>query len=393
MKRKLTLFSMATFISLKSFAQDPITLTSDNFPILNSYNTISGVNINNLPFGEGPLTWDFGTTVMPFESFLAYPVATDPFFTGSCDTYRGATRTALSAVYDVDMYWTKNNEFFGENAWHIHPTESSLLPFTGVATDKVVIPEYRQIFDVSREILRFPVTMGSTNSSDSRRITNFILTLGAYGINDTPGQLVTHVIRHDTIVTYGKMSVYTPNGPSAFYDVLAMKSWQYEIDSFYLGGAPAPPALLSAFGLSQGQNDVGDRYNRIYFYRAHNSAPFMLINFFDSPFEYYQNIFIHGDNLSMASTEELENNYNVFIYPNPTSDNKTNFEFYGKSVSTVNYTVHDLTGKLVNEVSNLSVSNNKLTVEFGSDVENGTYIVKITDTNGQVIANEKISVK
>jgi hypothetical protein len=393
MKNKITLLSMLTCTIMSIKAQGPITLTAENFPPLTTYKTLDGMNIETFPFGNVPETWDFGNVSMPFLETLAYPTATDPFFSTS-DSYRSASRTALGAILDVEYYWTKNAEFFGENGWKIYQNTTSLVDYTGNANDFVSYPLQKQLFDVSREILRFPVTYGYTNSSDSRRVTNFNLTINAYGINNTPGQLVTHLHRHDTIVGYGKMRVYTPQGPSVYYDVLAMKSWQYELDSFYLGGSPAPPALLTAFGLTQNANDVSDKINRLYFYRENNSAPFMLVNFESNPFDFYTGIFVHGDNLSLASAEELsKESYQVFIYPNPSNGKNITLEFFGKQVNEVNYIITDITGKLVKEVKNHLLQNNKLNLDFGSSIEAGSYFVNITNKEGNVIASEKIQLQ
>jgi hypothetical protein len=391
--KKITLFSMfaSTIFSFKSEAQ--ITLTSENFPPLSTYTTLDGMNIQNFPFGAMPETWDFGNVFMPFLETLQYPNATDPFFTPLCQSYRTASRTALGATIPVQYYWTKNTEYFGEKGWKLSQSSANLSAYTGNASDNVVFPEQRQLFDVSREILRFPATYGQINHTDSRRVMNFNLSIAAYGLNNTPGQLVTHLHRADTIVGYGQMRVYTPQGPSIYYEVLAMKSWQYELDSFYLAGQPAPQALMDAFGLSQNQNDDSDKANRLYFYRENNSAPFLLMNFGSNPFQFYTGIFIHGDNLQVASNEELEKeSYQVFIYPNPSNGNSVTIQYFGINLNNVNYTIRDINGRVVQSVKNQLIHGNKIEIQMNDEISDGYYFVEVVDSENKLIGNEKIHV-
>ncbi|MCE3297355.1 MAG: hypothetical protein K0R65_3069 [Crocinitomicaceae bacterium] len=393
--RQKILLAASFFLSLRLSAQEAITLTSDNFPPLTTYDVIDGMGITNFPFGyPTPETWDFGTEPLVYGTTLYYPDANDPFFSASADSYSTSSRTLFGAVYGVQNYVATTADYFGEVGHKIQGATSSLTAYSGGINDVVVIPVQNQLFDEPRIILDFPATMGSMHHSDSRRITNFNVTVEAYGLDNTPGQMITHVIRHDTIVSYGQMRVYIPSvGASEYYDVLAMKSWQYELDSFYLGGSPAPPALLSAFGLSQQTvPDDADVNNRLYFYRENNAAPLLLMTFGSSPFEAYTGIFIHGDNLAVAGSEELAKDaYQVFVYPNPGNGKNTTIEFLGKDVPVVSYTITDISGKTVHEQKNVSVANNKLSLQ--ADLQPGNYFVQVKDKQENVIAVEKIQVQ
>jgi hypothetical protein len=140
-----------------------------------------------------------------------------------------------------------------------------LTGFTGKATDHLDIPAQHYILDEPKKIIEFPMQEGSSWSSESRRTVDFNLTVGAYGLNNVPAQHVWTVYREDKIVGHGKIRIYHPDGPSEYYDVLKTEVTEYAIDSFYLGGKPAPAALLKAFGAAQGQKITID--NRVNFYR------------------------------------------------------------------------------------------------------------------------------
>lgn len=389
MKQKITI--AAALLALHFSAKGQLTLSSANFPSISTYNTLDGGNISDFPFGASPNTWDFGSDIMPPKGTLYYLPVTNPFFTASSDAYNTGSRTALNAMLDVENYLVTNSTYFAENGWKIYESGASLAALTGNANDSSYFPEQNHLFEGAREILRFPVTEGYTNHSDSRRVIDFTLTINAYGLDHAPGQLVTHLHRFDTVAAYGQMRVYTPSGPSVYYDVLALKSWQYELDSFYLNGAPAPGSLLGAFGLSQNQNDASDIANRMYFYRANEAAPLLLLYFGSDPFEFYETITVHADNLATASTEEAsQDSYQVFLYPNPGTGGNITLEFIGKKVNSVSYKILDLTGKMIYGKTTHSLSGNKISMP--EELPNGSYFVEVYDGENNLIANERFIV-
>jgi hypothetical protein len=140
-----------------------------------------------------------------------------------------------------------------------------LTRFTGKATDHLDIPEQQYILDDPKKLIEFPMEEGSRWNSQSRRTTNFTLTVAAYGLKNVAAQHVWTVYREEKIVGHGKIRVYHEDGPSDYYEVLKSEITEYAIDSFYLGGKPAPAALLKAFGARQGQKISID--NKVNFYR------------------------------------------------------------------------------------------------------------------------------
>ncbi|MBK9689627.1 MAG: hypothetical protein IPO65_18475 [Saprospiraceae bacterium] len=167
-------------------------------------------------------------------------------------------------------------------------------------------------------ILDFPVTKGYSHKSVSRRVAKFKINIPAFGLNYAPVQHVANVIREDTLTAWGKMKVYTPNGPSPSYDVLVLLSLQHQIDSFYLNGLPAPANLLTAFGQQQGQRT--NVRNRLYYYRSNRTAPLLLVNL-NEQVTAFTGLFFDADSLSLPShTGELDAKFITTLFPNPTAD-------------------------------------------------------------------------
>ncbi|MCX6320039.1 MAG: hypothetical protein NTW29_22360 [Bacteroidetes bacterium] len=171
-----------------------------------------------------------------------------------------------------------------EEAGIMVPAQSyPLTPFTGKATDHLDIPEQQYILDEPKTLIEFPMEEGSAWQSESRRVVDFTLTVGAYGLSAVPAQHVWTVYREEKITGYGKIRVYHPDGPSEYYEVLKSEITEYAIDSFYLNGQAAPDALLKAFGARQGQKITID--NRVNFYRKGSFTYLLSLYFGNIPFQ------------------------------------------------------------------------------------------------------------
>lgn len=99
--------------------------------------------------------------------------------------------------------------------------------------------------------------------------TVFTLTLGAYGYNNAPCLQKQYMITNDLVSGNGTIKVPSTNTPNDAFEAVQLKRHIMLVDSFFVQGQPADPALLAAFGLMQGQTFHSYDY---YFYRenTHN---------------------------------------------------------------------------------------------------------------------------
>jgi len=388
MKKLFTLFAAALFMQYSN-AQTPLTLTQSNFGKIGTYNVSTTTKLSTVTFAGTNYTLNYDTAVLTPNGTLSYPTATDAYFSSSCDAYSSGMLNAKNFGYSVDYYYSTNASSYSENGLHVLAQGYSEASVTGGANDSIIFAEQKMLFTQPRTILKFPATMGYKNSSVCRRAINFTITVAAAGLNHAPAQHVSTVYRQDTITGWGQMRIYTTTGKSIYYPVLSMLSKQYNIDSFYLNGSPAPTSLLNAFGEKQGEHTNDN--NRIYYFRANRAQPLLLVNL-DSAMTSFTNLTFDGDNITKATgVNELEaGSWSTILFPNP-SKGSFNIRFIGKHPETINYTICDFSGRLIQSGSQLKLNNNELALEMRSALPNGNYFLKITDQNNSVIATETLS--
>jgi hypothetical protein len=260
----------ALLVTISAFSQESFVINHDDMPPLKGdvtvrvYQNSRGLrstakgNFGNKDFsllGEGE------------QVSMNYYTEDDPLFTGANLTV--ARKTEKKFVPGFVYYYASVLAFPGDGIYEAGikvPAQTyPLTKFTGKATDHLDIPEQQYILDEPKKLIEFPMEEGSSWSSQSRRTTHFTLTIAAYGLKNVPAQHVWTVYREEKIVGHGKIRVYHEDGPSDYYEVLKSEITEYAIDSFYLGGKPAPAALLKAFGATQGQKISID--NKVNFYR------------------------------------------------------------------------------------------------------------------------------
>ncbi len=260
----------ALLVTLTIFSQEALVIHHDDMPppkgdiTVRMYQNSRGMRSTAKgDFGNK----DFSLLGEGEEVGMNYYTEDDPFFTEANLTV--ARKTEKKFVPGFVYLYSSVMAFPGDGIYEAGikvPQQSyPLTSFTGNAADHLDIAEQHYILDEPKKIIEFPMQEGSNWSSESRRSTDFTLTVAAYGLQDVPAQHVWTVYREERIVGHGKIRLYNPDGPSRYYEVLKSEITEYAIDSFYLGGQPAPAALLKAFGAVQGQKITID--NRVNFYR------------------------------------------------------------------------------------------------------------------------------
>ncbi|MEN9523417.1 MAG: hypothetical protein RL065_1794 [Bacteroidota bacterium] len=394
MKKIFTLlFALVYLTVINLSAQTPLTLTQSNFGKIGTYNQNYTNGLSTITYGGTSYVLNYDTAALVSNGALAYPVATDAFFTPYCDAYYAGTTTAKNFYYYTDFYFSTNANEYGENAIHIPAQGYSETAVTGGANDSIIFPDQKYILNQARTVVKFPATIGYYNKSVSKREAQFNVTVAAYMLNHTPAWHVNYIHREDSILGWGKMRIYTATGPSIYYDVLSMFSIQYQIDSFFLGSrySVAPAALTNAFGVTQGEH-VNDR-NRIYYFRANRAQPLLLATL-DSALTTFTGLYFDADNITTATgIDDVANaKYSTLLFPNPANQNQISLQFIGKNVSSVNYTITNISGKVI-ATNSASINNNVLQVNFDNSVVNGMYFINVTDDKNNSIAAEQFSVQ
>lgn len=389
-----------TWITLSYvIGQSAITLNSSNVPIPTGTFTFNEITTNNPPspiIGNNQ-TWNYATyfNLDTFDTFFFEEE--DPFYTSvGVDVYQPAFKLLNQELgYNLYSEFDFNENGVEDKGVYIDQQVYSLQQLTGNATDNITFPLQGYILNNPRKVMKFPMTNGTSWESTSNFSTNFTIKVTAFGLNNAPARHAYRTERKDTIVGYGKMSVYTPNGPSISYDVLMDKSVQYSVDSFYLNGAPAPAVLLNAFSVAQGQiSGLSHTYN---FYRV-GSFNYLARFFYgtDATFTNLVSAFVTMEDLTTAtsSLQELgKESYATVLFPNPSNGQEINLLLIGKVMDQVNYQITDLAGRMVQSKVNHKLDNNIMTIYLENNISTGIYMLLVKDINNKVIATEKITIQ
>jgi hypothetical protein len=392
MKKIYTLFSCVAFSAI-SFGQ-AITITAADIPVPSaSFDLYRCTGAIPNPTIATSGNWDYSTQTGP-NSILNYPPVTDPFFTAAgADVFLSDQKKYFNAtmVYFYDVTLDFNATGAHENGIDIKAQPYDISSLTGTSGDSLNIPAQRYIIPTPLTIYRTPMTANSSWYTISRRVTNFSLTLGAAGLDHAPSQHVYYSHRKDTIVGWGKARVYTAAGPSIAYDVLMAKSFEYNIDSFFIGGAPAPAAILSGFGITQGQQNESS-----YRYRFLRKGSFMYLANFDygtdNTYSTLNTLFVVQNDVATATgiNDIAGNKYTTILFPNPSTGHEVNLMMAGAKLNDGKYCVTDMLGRII-QTGAANLINDALHITFNHNLPAGSYMLTISD-NGTQVASESFTV-
>lgn len=393
MKRISTLFS---FMLLSAFSHAQITISSSDVPVPSAIFHIDNFSANApaSPTIGNNQNWDYSTYFGNVPMTNNYPVETSTFFTASGIDVRYDGTKAFNAGfnYNISTEYDFNSTAVLESGVFVPAQAYELSSFTGSTADSLVIPAQQYILNAPKKVMEFPMTMNTTWQSTSARQTNFTLTVGAYSLNHTPALHKYIVNRTDSIIGWGKLRVHTPTGASAPIDVLMDKIAQYAVDSFYLAGAPAPTALLTAFNVTQGQQtDVQYAYN---FYRKGSFHYLMRLNYgSDNTYTTMTGAWANTDNVAPSAIDEVNNStYTTLIYPNPTKGHEMNILVQGKEVNEATFILSDLNGRMIQQGNVIMNGKNTMKILFSEIAHNGLYQLKVMDETTHEIISEKIQI-
>jgi hypothetical protein len=387
MKNVTTLLVLCCF-SAAAFGQTPFTITYNNFPFYSTQNYQGPNTGSNLtPTANG--NWNYSTLHTTASTSSNYYVETDPFYTSAgVNVYIDDFKNLTSALgYIIYNEFDFNNSGVYDKGIYVDAQAYGLGALSGNNLDSIRFPLQGYIYPTARKVMQFPATFQTAWTSQNRRWVNFDLSVAAVGLNKTPGQHVFTTIRTDSIAGWGKMRVYSNGSPSIQYDVLINKSYQYAVDSFFLGGAPAPPALLTAFGLTQGQQTgINKRYT---VFREGYSTPLAVFLYGSNNYTTPTGIYFDKDNLTPTTGVHGADKFDfaTLLFPNPSSSGLVNVQLTGNVPELDMYQVIDLQGRIV-QSGNVDTNEGLLQIQMGKQVPNGQYILQVLDNKKQTLVTE-----
>jgi hypothetical protein len=341
-------------------------------------------------------TWDYSTLRDSLAELYYYGYITQPVTTPRNAAFASATLQADHFTFFQNFpirtrsYYQVNSAGYGRMGDSISRERFTLTALTGSASDSLTILAGARTYGQPVREYRFPMTMGTAWTSNQRVTTDFLLKVGAFALNNVPGQAISRVTNTDSIVGWGTLRMRHPStGATLNFNVL-LNYFKYETqDSFYLGGAPAPAALLTAFGLVQGARDSTIRYN---FIGPNFKAPYVQIqrnkgnNGIDNIFR----SILPNLGLTVKNNELTNLEVKTTVFPNPTTEGVT-FEFDKQSAADWRVFVYNTAGQIIkNEVVIAPIGVTQYATFFERNLPNGTYFYQILDDNSLIRNSGKV---
>jgi hypothetical protein len=335
----LPLLLLVSGLAIKGTAQ--ITLTAADYPALLTGTDSLKQTIHTSPFpslaAASGGNWDMTVTTDSAAQLYAYrvPVATYQY----ADSTQGSIG-ANSFVANVPCSVTSTGLF--EYGMNIKANSYSLTTLTLGPTDTLFFPAQNVMNTSPLVRIAFPATFSSSWQSVFSADMIYELSLGAFSLIHKPFTLRKYTVRKDTVAGWGTLRIKTAmSAPSSYFNVLQVQSANITTDSFFMDGAPAPPALLTLLSISQGQKDT--TYTQYYF-RAQEVTPLSEVTFADGGFTLPLKAVMHQQRLVTAGLQDVDAIAEFRIYPNPASKAISVAIPYAGNFC---YTLSDLSGRAI----------------------------------------------
>ncbi len=372
-------------------AMAQITITQSDFPRGTTFtdNFIVAAQTGlTLPTEGAAQTWDFATGITPDTNYVR------PRTDATADTDFPSALNKRSSPLSFQGFLIQQElyEAVDANGWYeygakLHAADYSLQNVTGNPNDSIHFLDHNDVYTGRADYLQFPLNYQDAWIGTRKETVNFELTVASSSLNRTPGSQVATFTFDREVVGYGTLQIPTANGsPSAPFDVLMIKSTRTVVDSFYLGGMPAPAALLAAFGLTQGQSDVHEAY---IWYRKGFGYPvggLSIENGLAGTIDYRtEATTVSLDEWAISTSS---------VFPNPVAPGTTlTIEFDQETDGLIDFILLDLTGRKVFEQSGISSSQGMINTQVPESLDEGQYFYQLKNRNGSFFTGGKLTLK
>jgi methionine-rich copper-binding protein CopC len=383
---------MLAALGIPAICQSPITLTQANFPPATTTVPIEDVTsqITSAPAVGANQTWDYSTLTTGTAYTNQYvAVSGDAHFPTAQFMLASYFKNLTSTLgYYYDQYYAITSTGAYVVGIHVPAQNYGIGALTGNNADTLYILDNVINYAPSpdRTVFTFPTTAGSSVNVNQRHVVNMQLSVSSASLNRTPMQQAFYLNRTDSIVGWGTLKLPAHAGFNSNIPVLQDKVYQYFIDSFYLGGSPAPQTITGPFGITQGQTTGS--VHRMAFYRAGEFNYQMFINFSDAAYSMVAAAYV-DDNLPVATgISDLTADSWSAAYPNPMHGET--FDIHIDAATTVSAVIQsDLSGRTISEIA----TNNKsgiVHVQTEKPLSDGLYLYRLIDADGHVISTGRI---
>jgi len=213
------------------------------------------------------------------------------------------------------------------------------------------------------------------------------LTLTAYGVIKAPFQKISILSRTNNVVGWGTITLPSSGCGTQSAPALLVQREDTRIDSFYLGGQLAPTALLTAFGLTQG--NVTKSYRRAV-HIAGQMLPIMILTFSDNT---YSTVTAAG--LNESATQGVAGSASISaasVYPNPVVGNEIHVALAAQLHGVARLELTDLLGRVVASNRISGSGNQEATLAIPSGTASGEYFLRVIGESGNLVQFAKVQI-
>ncbi len=340
-------------------------------------------------------TWDY-TALTDSGTINRYYFPPTSVFGTSPSVFSDATlasNTSLSFLafsYPARQYFKLDATGYYNLGYATNGAGFSITANSGGPKDSLIFTPQAIRYSTAQQYYKFPMTANSVWKSNYKDTSNFQISVAALGLPKTPGLRVAQMSYVDTIVGWGTLKLKNPSGGAALsYAVLLQRENFSEKDSFFLGGAPAPAALLGAFGLTQGAATSSN--NLFYFVGIGFNEPFITLYATPSGAVTFTSRAIIPT-LGLTTDLREATNYTIAtkVYPNPTND-VVNIEFQKSNNADWNVMIYNAEGKII-KIQRVSSPQGSVSerISLSASLPSGTYFYNLLDETSLIRANGKV---
>ena len=210
------------------------------------------------------VTWDYSATALtsPF-SYFKDPISGDPTFP-EANLTEPTTESFLGLVeLPVVFYERIDDNGFGTLGRVSSSASLPLGALTGGANDTITTLPNTTIYGAPTYYTKFPLAYQDSWQTSVTISPNFLITVEGFGLDQAPASQSASFSTNASVVGYGTLILPNPDGSggSVSMEALLLRADRVKVDSFFLAGQPAPPAMLGALGLEQGEISTRTTYS------------------------------------------------------------------------------------------------------------------------------------
>jgi len=345
MKHLLTL-ALALGGSTAALAQTPITITPAQYPVTATSNDhYQAVSLTGLtpPTTGANQSWDYRSLTRTGNPMVdTYdPVGANPPFAGAV------------RAYDYDILGAAATQYEGFEAGGFGQLGTTIPAQTLQLGGGNVIDVPAQSFPISNVRVPLPMTSTTRLTRTNRTATRSFWTIPAAGLSQAPMVHVQRIVALDSVVGWGTIRIPvagSTTGSAPIPVLLEMRRFVRQ-DSFYLGGQPAPAALLTGSGLTQGGFYREYRHN---FYRQNSPQSLLSIGYSDAAYSVPLAAFVSTEaSLPLGTQAARETGKGLVAWPNPAAVGQPLQFTLGsnRAGQPLHISLRDATGRVVAEVT------------------------------------------